>query len=479
MLNTASFTNLPEVYIDPHANAPQVLYIEHRNNHTGSPESYPEALYAPKPDDFRTNYTGRDAPFVGKPDRGICGLKRRVFFILVAVSAFLVIGAIVGGVAGVTLTKKTSSSDSKSSSSPNATTISTATATISSSSSTASTTNIPSATSNNTSVLPKSGIASVNWTDTAGLSHYYVFHQNRSNDLIASIWDSQGQTWETVSVSASLREWGFDFDLVEGTPISAVAWSDDEAEWNIRVYAVRTGNYLVELKKNLADIDGRWVQKALGSSQWVKTAEGSNIAAWRPNGGEHDDPIVLLYQNEDQHLAYSTSEDWTDTQSLASIPVTNSSGLAISSFAMNGNTSDIAWGFYFDCDNTMRRILVEPDLSTLTIGPNGLGDMSSSSKTNFAAIRVDEVDVIVADTHNDGRVVARWLNQPLWSTPTSPTLKGSPDDIKVSEGFTGIAGNSELRMYGIVNGEIHEWSFVSNEPMEWNYEGQVKTALDG
>ncbi|KAF7546855.1 hypothetical protein G7Z17_g8131 [Cylindrodendrum hubeiense] len=471
MSNRASFTNLPEVYIDSDANAPQALYIEHKNNHDCSSESFPEAVCAPKADDlFPATYTGRDAPLV-------CGLKRRLFFTLVAISAFLIIGAIIGSVAGVTLTKETSSSNSESSLSPNATTPSTATATTPSSS-TASTTETPSFTSNTTSILPNSGIASVNWTNSAGLSHYYVFHQNRSNDLIASIWDSQGQTWETVSVSASLREWGFDFDLVEGTPISAVAWSDEEADWNIRVYDVRTGNYLVELKKNLADIDGRWVQKALGSSQWIKTAEGSNIAAWRPNCGEHDNPIVLLWQDEDQHLAYSTSQDWTDTQSLPSVSVTNSSGLAITSFETSCNASDISWRFYFDSDDTMRRIFTSSNSSFWSMDPSELGDMSSASKTNFAAIRYDPPQIIVANIENDGGVVARWMQTPLWSTQTRPTLHGSPDDIKVSAGFKGIAGNTDRRMYGIVNGEIHEWSFEPDAPMDWNYQGQVKTALD-
>ena len=85
--------------------------------------------------------------------------------------------------------------------------------------------------------------------------------------------------------------------------------------------------------------------------------------------------------------------------------------------------------------------------------------------------------MIVADIQGNGGVVARWWDKSMWSTATNPILRGSPKGIKASEGFTAISGHAERKMYGIVNGEIHEWSFDTETPMEWTYNSQVKTSL--
>lgn len=105
--------------------------------------------------------------------------------------------------------------------------------------------------------------------------------------------------------------------------------------------------------------------------------------------------------------------------------------------------------------------------------------MPSSSLTNFAAVCFDLVYMIVADIHNGGNVVARWWNAAVWSTPTEPTFYDLPRGMNVSGTFTGIAGHADNKMYGIVDAEIHEWSFHTMTPMEWTYSGQVKTTLDG
>ncbi|KAH7176021.1 hypothetical protein EDB81DRAFT_896919 [Dactylonectria macrodidyma] len=374
MSSRQPYADLPEVYTDPDSNLPQyVPPFEGGYQHVAAVDDLPEPLYTPKPDDnYRASHAVRDTPFDSKSGRRICGLKRTLFFIL-AVAAILVIGAIVGGAVGGTVAKQ-SSTDVPSSS---------ATRTASP----------PSSTSGSSSILPESGIASVNWTDSNNFSHYYVFHQNRSKDLIASSWDSQNKTWTTRSVSEDVRQSSNEgFDIIEGTPITAVAWSS-VSDWNIRVFVLTTGN-------------NTWEWEILNNRK------GSNIAAWRPNNPGDDVPIILAFQNEKRDLAHALSknplgDDWAEV-SMGSISVAKTSGLAITSFGDSGNLSDIKWRLYVESNDKLREVFLMPSAKSPHVNSLSLGDTPSSSNTNFAAVCFDLVYVIVADIHNDGGVVARW-----------------------------------------------------------------------
>ncbi|KAH7130948.1 hypothetical protein EDB81DRAFT_859614 [Dactylonectria macrodidyma] len=449
-----TYSDLPEVYHDRTANLPEVVPVDGSYKHAVTPDTstYPEVRHAPNADG-----SGE------KSERRVCGLKRKLFFILVAIAAIIVIGAVVGGAVGATVNKDSSTSTSDPTSS---TASSTATATGSEAS----------ATSQASSILSNSGIASVNWTDSDNYSHYYVFHQNRTNDIIASFWDSQNKTWETGSISASLRKSGVTLDIIEGTPITAVAWTDSDNDWNIRLYVLLTSNSIAELYTSDPTKDGQWYQNSLGSQTTINTAYGSNIAAWHPNDGNSSwPPTVLMWQDEDQKIVYSSSDDWTSKTAM--ITATNSSGIAISSIASGGDTSEVRWRFYYDNSGIISEGMLYEDLSGW-LTHTGLGKMPSSSLTNFAAVCFDLVLMIVADIHDEGNVVARWWNKTEWSTPTQPTFHDLPSGMNISGTFTGISGHADNKMYGIVDSEIHEWSFKTKTPMNWKYSGQVKTTLD-
>ncbi|KAF7554686.1 hypothetical protein G7Z17_g2695 [Cylindrodendrum hubeiense] len=452
MAGSTHYSDLPEVYNEPNANLPEVVPIESSHNHTNATDSLPQLFFTPKADDICPSQP------VDKPARSICGLKRSLFFILAAIAAVLIIGAIVGGAVGGTIAKDSST--------PTSTSDSTSSATSSS---------VPSATSSNTSILPSSQLASVTWTDSDDHQHYYVFHQNRSNHIIASLWDSQNKTWDTMSISASLIASGINLDIIEGTPISAIAWSDDDNDWNIRLYVLLTSNSIAELYTTSYDIDSAWSQYTLGSQVTINTGDGSNIAAWRPNGGNATwPPILMMWQDDEQHIAFSTSTDWTNQENLTT--ATGSTGLAISSL-VDPATSDILWRFYYDNSNVVQEGIFVPDLSSWQLSST-LGKIPSPYLTNFAAVSFEDVYMLVVDVEDDGGLKTRWWNNSTWSDDNPPTLRDLPDGVSSTEGFTAISGHSDYGMYGIINGELYSWKFDPATPLIWTYKGQVKVTLD-
>lgn len=323
-----------------YSDLPEVAPIEVSHRHATVTDSLPEPVYAPKLDGLPIYSVAGEGK---NPDRKIWGLKRTTFFILVAVAAILIIGAIVGGVVGSRANNSTTSTSDSASTPTSSTSSATSTSTSSS-----------------TSILSNSRIASVNWTDSSDQQHYFVFYQNQKNDIIASSWDSQNNTWEARSISASIKSAGDSLDVIEGTPITAVAWSDSENAWNIRVYVLITGNYIAELLTSRPTKDSEWSQSSFGSQVRISPAEGSNIAAWRPNGGNETWPQrLLMWENADQKLIYSSSDNWDDYSPFSTI--TKSSSLAVTSVSGGGNISNPRWRLYYDNDELLQEGMMEPN----------------------------------------------------------------------------------------------------------------------
>ncbi|KAH7126475.1 hypothetical protein B0J13DRAFT_531016 [Dactylonectria estremocensis] len=266
---------------------------------------------------------------------------------------------------------------------------------------------------------------------------------------------------------------------------------------NIRVFVLTTGNIINELEIDHPDKDTPWKRYRPGRGESLVTGNGSNIAAWRLNTGKVDDtPIVVVYQDGDRHLVHALStnpvaNDWTKV-SMNGLSVAMTSGLAFTSFARDGNVSDIEWRFYIESNSQLMQVFLEPGSSNIDpfafifyswFGKDQkLAVITSAPKTNFAGVCFDLTDLIVANINNNGGVIARWWDASEgdnWTSDEIPSIPDTPEGIEISEGFTAISGHGGRRMYGIVSGEIHEWSFESEAPLEWNYKGQVNTTLGG
>jgi hypothetical protein len=90
----------------------------------------------------------------------------------------------------------------------------------------------------------------------------------------------------------------------------------------------------------------------------------------------------------------------------------------------------------------------------------------------LASFSYDLVNVAVVTVDGDGRLGMRTWNTRSWSAVQTPNLlsvQGAPANPK----FSAIAGNPQRRIFGIVDGVIHQWEFFSLSPLQWNYVGEV------
>ena len=68
----------------------------------------PESLHSATPATAAATLSTSEPPQTPKPERTICGLKRRTFFIVAGIISIILLGAIVGGAVGGTVSKKSS-----------------------------------------------------------------------------------------------------------------------------------------------------------------------------------------------------------------------------------------------------------------------------------------------------------------------------------------------------------------------------------
>ncbi|KAH7127863.1 hypothetical protein B0J13DRAFT_679389 [Dactylonectria estremocensis] len=461
------YSDLPEVYSEPGSNLPEVA--------PPVTSSLPEVVGGAKHDGAYHAVPGQDGKLDREQfaalggdnalaERRIWGLKRKTFFIVLAIAIVVIIGAVVGGVVGALVGKNDSDSDSDSSSST----------TTSSGSS-------PTPTTVATNVLPKSQLASSNWTDNDGYEHYYLFYQNRQSEIMSSIWDSENKTWEARGVTDNLES-SVELNTIRGTSIASTAWRDSDNDFNIRLYFLLESNVVGELWTSGSHSGSMWRQDDLGVKTFVKPAKGSNLATCRPNMGNSSwPPIALLFQNDDQDIVFMAKEgsNWGSAGTFAT--ATNSSGLALTSLYQKDEDSlDLPlWRPYYDSSDKLQEYLIDPllDIGASTMGSR-LGDLPDGTTSNFAAVGYNLYNLMVINIEEDGTLTGRYWNDANWSEPEAPGYKSSPSGFSASSKFTAISVHAGRRIYGIVDGEILEWKFEKSTPMDWIYIGKVTTVSD-
>ena len=112
----------------------------------------------------------------------------------------------------------------------------------------------------------------------------------------------------------------------------------------------------------------------------------------------------------------------------------------------------------------------------LTCAGNSLGPVSTSSIANLASFSYDLVNMAVVTVDEQGGIGMRTWDTREWSSASTPNLL-TADKAPPSPKFSAVAGNPQRRVYGIVDGNIHQWEFFSLSPRQWNYLGQVPADL--
>lgn len=103
---------------------------------------------------------------------------------------------------------------------------------------------------------------------------------------------------------------------------------------------------------------------------------------------------------------------------------------------------------------------------------------SPPTDPNIAAFSYDLVDIMVISVQQDGGSTVRIWDSNAWVVNQTPTFGAAPQELLATSTFSAIAGNPQKRIYGVVNGTIHEWEFTSRQPLEWRYIGTVSTVFE-
>lgn len=263
----SKFDQIQKVYVPNDHLAPEAIPNQHDHNYNGAvPEA--EAAWRPSTD-------GRVAEKRTESKR-ICGLRRKIFFVVLVVAIILIIGAVAGGVAGALVSRKSSSISSPSG--DNATT-----------------------TPNRVNVMDISSLAATNWTDGKGYDHRTVFFQDPWNSIIARRWDSQNKTWTTTNVTAATLNTATPLKSAWGTSLAAAALDWPNA-YRVQLYFLDPSDVIRSTYSDApVQLPDYWKNDTLGSAN-IRVMHGSKLAAaWaRDEDPKQVGVWTVAYQGADQ-----------------------------------------------------------------------------------------------------------------------------------------------------------------------------------
>lgn len=284
--------DLPES-LDHHRDYPEVV---------SSDPPYPvtNSVYATGAQDYSVKpYPGDGSTVPPEPDHGLLGpsRRRRTWIWLAVIGGVLVVLGIALGV-GLALGLRGSGQSDNPAATPSAS-------------------QVPDGNNNNSTnassvsnLFDGTSLAATNYTDPEGYIHLYVFFQAANEELAVSKWDSQNETWETLSISRMLSSTGLNLDLIPASPIAAYTYLNPT--FQTRVYFLTTGNSIREIiTSEDPTLTSNWRQGVLGSSKLITASPGSKLAALRPQCGTGVDcrvnypSMAMAYQGDNGVIALS------------------------------------------------------------------------------------------------------------------------------------------------------------------------------
>ncbi|KAK2011888.1 hypothetical protein LZ32DRAFT_532973 [Colletotrichum eremochloae] len=200
--------------------------------------SYDTGYYAPKDQNPPEVVTEE---ILGKKQPGtICGIRKKVFWIVLAVALVIVIGAAVGGGIGGAMSAQNSSQQPSSASDDPSDSGSGSGSGSGNGSGNGSGSGDSNGDSNNSTtsdmdILPTTNLGALNFTDAYGYVNHLVFYQARSNNLMMSSWNSSTKVW---SSSVANKE----SNVKPGTPISNSLFWHSNATRDVRIYYLTNNN---------------------------------------------------------------------------------------------------------------------------------------------------------------------------------------------------------------------------------------------
>ncbi|KAI0849043.1 hypothetical protein F5Y00DRAFT_72603 [Daldinia vernicosa] len=392
------------------------------------------------------NYEGEGLPSdtatLDKPPASrICGLSKRIFYIVLSVGLVVVIGAIVGGVVGGILggqhhtLKHANDSQEDPSGIPNA--------------------NSTSSSPPNENVLSISKLASSNITDDNGYVHRFVFFQDTYNAIIERRWDSQNRTWITSNITETMKGSATPVNPLPGAPL-AVASCSYNTVFETHLWFTVPDNYVSAVCLYHADKEPDGWEYDTRYTGALQTYPGSQLAAtWQRCWSEYCiGNWVLAYQTPERDINVANASYWDNpskvvggrdvaaNSSLGIIPQLN--GLGTDRLVLISETPDS------QTSSSMQKTTYLNEWE-----PDGLlieGLPPPSPNLQFAVMLMENfTQTMFLTLRPNGTVSALWWGGHFTSIP-SVDFRGGP-----SVNFTAISAGEDSVFYGISGDEVLQY----------------------
>ncbi|KAH9907724.1 hypothetical protein F4778DRAFT_445010 [Xylariomycetidae sp. FL2044] len=402
----------------------------------------------------------------------ICGLKRRTFFIALAVGIVVIIAAIVGGVVGGVVGSR-SGDDSSSASADQAGSSSGGSGSGSNGNSTG--------TGNDDSVqqiLTESKLAAANFTDADGVVHRSLFFQDAYNALISMRWDSGGKTWAKDNLTAMMAATTRPLNPQAGTPLACASMERDpkfethlwfvDPQWMIRSLAA-------------ADPVGSpssWENDTLDEAQLQTWPGGQLAATWQRcwNAEDCDGWWIVAYQRPEGAIKTANSSIWgTATVAVESADVSANSSLTLTPMLRGAylDRFELGWEAPGNDVGTLQMTYYN---ETWTNSGNRdtqlIADVpAQATDQQFAATKLGNWrQSLYVALLGDGTVKGNYYDGRKYNVLSSISFADGPvDDPK----FSAIAMTDDAMFYGIVDDQILEYQVDAADPSQLKFVGVV------
>ncbi|OCK73755.1 hypothetical protein K432DRAFT_447669 [Lepidopterella palustris CBS 459.81] len=416
-----------------------------------------DALHYPE------NFATTSSP---SPTRLLFGVRRKVFFISIAVT-LIVVAAVAGGVAGALTKKSNATTPPTSSPSPYATAPS-ATA--------------PSPSSTTYPMSPNSKLAAIAWNDTNGVTFQRLYYQNTNNAISESAWNSSGQAWY---VNGNVIT-----NAKNGTAIAATVTGPPDWPFQITVYIMNEAGTITERNFNS---DNTWSDGPL-TSENIRASQNSSLTAVYHR--HTDCPLcpntqLLIYQNEtmEWNLGNETASGWV-WRKLPANPIAGSPS-ALSLYSQPSNfTAQLRFWYLFPNPSGNDNVVCgldwtvpaedaeaaangnwanrESNCLSKAVVPStaSIASFTYGTAKNGLNIFMD----ILNSNSNKGVTNQPWLgsNGGFWADAQTPFVMSSVD------ANSPLAANAEAHVFGFVDGKVNEF-VLAIDGVTWNLVGGVAT----
>ncbi|KAK3358233.1 hypothetical protein B0T25DRAFT_541205 [Lasiosphaeria hispida] len=242
-----------EKIFNPYSSAPEVVIEEQRPHATSE----------------------RQDAYLPPPPRTICGIRPRIFWIIVGISAVIIIAAAVGGGVGASLSNRAKQDP-------------------------ASSTNPPDSSSPTNSTRPVNrdvSISALRWADAADVSQYRLFFHQSTNTtpapILESAWSSDSRKWTVLPVTDA------NVDSVKvGTPMAASAGiphTNTSFEVVKNVYFLQTVGTLMERQSPYKERARVWGYDNF-SGLYTASLASSIFSYWYQNFDTHFQVLANFFQ---------------------------------------------------------------------------------------------------------------------------------------------------------------------------------------